>query len=485
MLVGLYTVRVKLDVLGIENYGIYNIVAGVMFMFTFLNVTMTNATQRFLNFYLGKSDIENARNSFSISFAIHLIMALIIVVLAETVGLWFFINYLVIPPERLNAALVVYQFSIALTVIELLLIPYKSVIFAYERMSFFSILSIIEALFKLLVVFLLQIILYDKLIVYSFLVFFVGIILFLVQKIYCNKNFEIARFRYCKDKELTRQLTGFSGWSVFGGISATCAFRVTDVLLNLFFGVLANAANGIATQVNIAVSSLVRNFQTAFIPQIYQSYSSKDNSYFINLIFSLSKVSFYLLFIFFLPLFINADFILNIWLKEVPNYAIIFTQLTLLHSLETTLAAPLITAINATGKIKKYQIIDSILIFTNLPLVFLFFYLGFAPYWLLTVRIGISFIALIWRIFFCARLVNFNAFNFILQVLLPVIVISAISCIFTLFIQSLFFGWQRVIISCFASTISIILLIYFIGINKQEKNIALKYIHSKLKRSSL
>lgn len=296
MLVSLYTVRVVLEVLGAEDYGIYNMVGGVVVLFTFLNTAMTSATQRFLNFALGQNDTEQARDVYSASLVIHALISVLVVVLAQAVGLWFFYNVLNIPPERQAAAFAVYQFSVAATVIGILQVPYRATIIAYEKMSFFAMLSIIEAGLRLGVVFLLPVILFDKLIVYAFLVCITGIVVLLMYKLYCNKTFETARFRYCRDKELFRQLLGFSGWSVFGGVASVSRDQGTNVLLNIFHGVTVNAAMGIATQINSAVYQFVSNFQTAFRPQIVKSYSAKEYDYFMQLIFRTAKASFCLLF---------------------------------------------------------------------------------------------------------------------------------------------------------------------------------------------
>ena len=470
VLVNLYAVRVVLEILGAENFGIYSVVGGIVMLFTFLNVAMTNATQRFLNFALGQNDTEQTRNVYSASLVIHALIAVLLIILAQTVGLWFFHNWLSIPSERHAAAFVVYQFSIAAMAIGVLQVPYRATIIAHEKMSFFAMLSIVEAVLRLGIVFLLPVIIFDKLISYAVLIFITGIIIFLIHKIYCNKVFEIAHFRYCKDKELFRQLLSFSGWSVFGGAADISRAQGANILVNVFHGVTVNAAMGIAMQINSAVYQFVVNFQTAFNPQIVKSYSVKDYDYFMRLIFRAAKVSFCLLFFFVLPLYINADFVLQVWLNNVPGYTVAFTQLLLLSSLVHVIAGPLWMSIQATGNIKKYQIIISCLIFANLPISLLFLWIGFSPVWVLITRIGLDVLMLIWRIFFLSGRINLPILGFFREVIFPVVIVAIVSYFMTVFVYNLFsYGWGRLIVSCIVSTISIGCLMYWVGLKKHEK----------------
>jgi O-antigen/teichoic acid export membrane protein len=301
-LLNLYTVRIVLNTLGTEDYGIYNVIGGIVVMFSFLNGAMTSATQRFLNYVLGESDIEQARDIFSISFVIHAMMALFIIILAETIGLWFFSTQINIPLDRKNAAAVIYQISIVTTGINILRVPYNATIIAYEKMSFFAVASAIENFLKLIGAFLLTVIIYDNLVAYAFFICIIGTVMFFIYKFYCNKKFETANFRYCNNIDIYRRLIKFSSWSVFGGIANVSSSHGTNLLINMFSTVTVNAAMGIATQINAAVYQFVANFQTAFNPQIIKSYANKNYDYFMWLIFTTSKISFFLLFFFTLPL---------------------------------------------------------------------------------------------------------------------------------------------------------------------------------------
>ena len=448
-------------------------------MFTFLNAAMTTATKRFLNYALGQNDTEQARNVYSISFIIHILIALLVVILAETIGLWFFYNLLNIPPDRQTAAFFVYQLSIIATVINILHVPYHATIIAYEKMSFFALLSIIESILKLGIVFLLPIIFFDILIVYAFLVCITGIAVFFIYKIYCNKTFEIAHFRYSKDKKLFWQLAGFSGWSIFGGFANVSRNHGINVLVNIFHGVTVNAAMGIAMQVNPAVYQFVSNFQTAFNPQIIKSYVAKNYDYFMRLLFQTSKASFFLLFFFVLPLYLNADFVLQLWLKNVPEYTVVFTRIILLVSLLEAISGPLWMSIQATGNIKKFQLIASCFTFANVPLSLMFLWLGFNPIWVLIIKVGLNILELCRRIFFVSRVFNFSVIDFLRRVIAPILIITGVSSVVTVFTSSFFVDWTKLILSCVVSTLCIGFLIYW-TLTTDEKCLIKKLINKKV-----
>jgi O-antigen/teichoic acid export membrane protein len=447
-------------------------------MFSFINGAMTSASQRFLNYMLGKKDIEQVRDIFSISFIIHTMMALFIIILSETIGLWFFCTQVNIPFDRQNAASIIYQISIATTGINILRVPYNATVIAYEKMSFFAIASIIENILKFIAAFLLTMILYDSLIVYAFLICIIGIIMFFIYKFYCNRNFETANFRYCNNTDIYRKLIRFSCWSVFGSIANVSSSHGTNLLINMFSTVTVNAAMGIATQINAAVYQFVGNFQTAFNPQIIKSYSNKDYDYFMGLIFKASKISFILLFFFALPLYINIEFVLEVWLKTIPDYTVIFTRLILLFSLVDAVSGPLWMSIQATGNIKKYQLMVSCFILANLPLSFLFLWLGYSPVWVLIIKVVLNVATHIWRMFFLQKHINLPVRGFLYDVIIPIIIISSISTVVTIYIYKQFSGLKSLIYSGGSSVICTAFLTYLFGINRQEKillrNIVLK-----------
>jgi O-antigen/teichoic acid export membrane protein len=481
MLLNFYTVRVILNALGAENYGIYNVVAGIVVMFSFLNGAMTSATQRFLNYVLGRNDIEQARDIFSISFVIHGMIALCILLLSETIGLWFFCTQLNIPLERRYAASVVYQISIATTGINIIRVPYNAAVIAHEKMSFLAMTGIIENILKFIAAFLLTVILYDSLIVYAFFIGIIGIIMFLIYKFYCNRNFEMANFRYCNNTDIYRKLIRFSGWSIFGGIANVSSSHGVNVLINMFSTVTVNAAMGIATQINAAVYQFVGNFQSAFNPQIIKSYSRKEYDYFMRLIFKTSKFSFILLFFFALPLYINIEFVLKVWLKNIPDYTIIFARLILIFSLIDALSGPLWMSVQATGNIKKYQLMVSCLIFANLPLSFLFLWLGYSPVCVLIIKVVLNAATHIWRMFFLQKHISLSATGFLYEVIIPIMIISGVSASVTIYVFKQFSGLKSLVYSGSISVICTAFLTYLVGINQHEKivlkNTALKMLN--------
>ena len=357
MAVTLYTSRVVLEVLGVEDFGIYNIVGGVVVLFSFINNAMATATQRFLNFELGRNDIKEVGRVFSMSMTAHISIALLVLLLAETIGLWFLLTQMNIPDGRMNAAVWCYQFSILTTCIQIIRVPYNACIIAYERMSFYAYISILEVILKLLIVFLLSIGGFDKLIFYSILMFLVTVAVCYAYKIVCNRNFNISRYSFFWDKILYKKLMSFSGWSLFGSAANVGAQQGSNILLNIFYGVALNTASGISNQVTHALYSFVSNFQMAFNPSLVKNYATQDYSILEKMILASSKFSFFLFFIVSIPLFLYTDFFLSIWLRDVPAYASEFTRLMILFLALDTLAAPFWITVQASGSIKKYQIV--------------------------------------------------------------------------------------------------------------------------------
>ena len=349
MAVTLYTSRVVLNVLGVEDFGIYNVVGGIVVMFSFLNGAMATSTQRFLSFSLGKNDQEQVARVFSMSMTTHISIALIVLLLAETFGLWIFYRYLNIPPERMGAAQWVYQLSVLTFCISIIRVPYNAGIIAYERMSFYAYISIVEVCLKLGMVILLQYLGSDKLILYALLMALTTGIVTFIYKLYCCKTFSVCRYHYFWDKHLYKELISFSGWSLFGSAANVGVQQGINILLNVFFGVVTNAALGIANQVSSAVSQLVGNFQTAFNPALVKSYASGDYSYFVRLIFQTSRFSYFLLFIIALPLYLCMPFVLKVWLDIVPEYTVVFCRWMLVFVLIDAVSAPLWIGCNYSG----------------------------------------------------------------------------------------------------------------------------------------
>ena len=416
MLVSLYTSRVILKALGVEHFGLYNVVGGVVVLFTFINNAMVTSTQRFLNFEIGRNDIEEAQKVFSASLNIHFLIAGIFLLLAETVGLWFLNQYIQIPDGRETAANWVYQFSVIVSILNIVRSPYNAAIIAHEHMSFYAYVSIIEVILKLAIVYMVYLFA-DRLIAYAFLMMLVTLIVLGAYYVFCRKKYQICKYRFEYDKKRYLSLASFSGWSLFGSLANMGASQGINIILNMFFGVAVNAAMGIANQVNAAVYQFVSSFQTAFNPQIIKSYAAGDRTYFISLIMNTSRYSFLLLFLLALPIYICCPEILSIWLGTVPEYAVEFCRLMLLFLLIDAVQGPLWVSAQATGKIKNYQILMSVLILLNLPITYVLLVFFKNPEIALIVRVAVNFITAVARVIYLNHLYDFPIWIYMKEVI--------------------------------------------------------------------
>ncbi len=482
--VTLYTSRVVLQVLGVEDFGVYNVVGGIVVLFTFVNNAMVTSTQRFLNYELGHGDSEVVRRVFSASVTIHLGIALLTFVLAETVGLWFLEHYIQYPADRGWAVTLTYQFTILSTCVNIVRTPYNAAIIAHERMSFYAYISVIEAVLRLLIVYLLALASWDRLIFYAFLMFVVPVLITVCYYLYCRWSFAVCLYRFFWDKGLYRSLLGFSGWSLFGGVANMGASQGLNILLNLFFGVTVNAAMGIANQVQAAVYSFVGNFQTAFNPQIVKSYASGDRGYFIDLIMRTSKYSYFLLFAISLPLYICCEEVLSLWLGEVPAYTASFCRLMIIFSLLDAIQGPLWVSVQATGKIRDYQILMSVMILSNLPFSYLFLQMGYVPEVVLVIRCMLNFFTLFVRLWYLRRLYDFPVWRYLREVVGRVIMVTAVVYpIVYLPLETMGFAWKIILLGM-VSLLMDGLAMYYLGLDREERKLLasqLKKIYEKYK----
>jgi O-antigen/teichoic acid export membrane protein len=478
MAVTLYTSRIVLSTLGFEDFGIYNVVGGFVTMFAFLNSAMASATQRFLSFEIGKRDFIQLCNVFSMSVNIHFIIAFVILLLAETIGLWFLSTQLTIPPERMVAAQWVYQFSIFTLMVNMMSVPYNAIIIAHERMNVFAGVSIVEVSLHLLIVFMLQWFGFDKLKLYAVLMFSVSLIIRLIYGIYCKYKFKESKFRFFWDKPLFKTLISYAGWNLWGNVASVIMGQGVNILLNIFFGPVVNAARGIAYQVKGAMGQFVGNFQIAMNPQIIKSYASGNSKYMNQLIFKGAKFSFFLLYALSFPVLIETQFILAIWLKTVPEYTIIFTQLVIITILIDCISGTLRTAAQASGRIKLYQGVVGGLLILNLPFSYIMLELGYNPEITLYIGIIISIIALICRLIILKKLIALEVTRFFIEVIMQSILVVTVSCILFFVInyfakQTLSNGYLKIILAIIVSVSTV----YFIGLDKNEK----KYISLMIK----
>lgn len=479
MAINLYTSRIVLKILGIEDFGIYNAVGGIVAMFGFLTSAMSISTQRYITYELGRNNIKQLNKIFNTSITIHAVISVIILILAETIGLWFLYNKMTIPTERLNAAFWTYQASIASTIILIMSVPYNATIIAHEKMSAFAYISVLEVALKLSIVYLLLIGNFDKLILYSILIFIVQFIIRIIYGQYCKKNFLETKIHLTKDKSLFKEMLSFASWNLWGNCAGIASTQGVNILLNIFFGPHINAARGIAVQVQSAVNQFASNFQTAINPQITKSYAQGDYNYMHNLIFSSSKFTFYLLLLLTLPLQIETKTILNFWLGTVPDYTEVFLRLILCVTIIDATANPLMISASATGKIKAYQSIVGSILFLIFPLSYLCLKLGANPESVFIIHLLICILAFIVRLFIVRSMIQLSLTEYVKKVILRIIFIAITATISTMGVKfflndNTFFNF---IILCFSSTIIIIALSYSIGLENNEK----KFITCKVK----
>ncbi len=481
MLVSLYTVRVVLNVLGAEDYGIYNVVAGVVTMFSFLSGAMATASQRYFSFDLGKGDNEHLKTTFSVTFQIYVLLAAVVILLAETVGLWFVNHKLVIPAERMVAANWIFQAAIISFLFTLITTPYMASIIAHENMNVYAYVSIVEAGLKLGIVFLLKVLPYDKLIVYGLLLAMVALINTSIYRFYCHKHYEECKFCFVKDGALFKEIISYSGWNLFGAGVGVAKNQLLNIILNLFFGPVVNAARGIASQVNSAVASFSQNFSTALRPQIIKTYAADQKDETMSLVFRGCKFTFFLMYIFSLPLFLEMDFVLRLWLKNPPEMAVIFTQLVLLDVVIDSISFPLMTLAQATGKIKLYQGVVGGLLLCNLPISYAVLKLGAPAYAVMVVAICITFTAFVVRLFIVKQLSGISVKGFFVHSFIPCMTIAACSSVVPVLIHVRFDDTVvRFVITVFVSVLCTCLSVLFIGMNKVERQTFVASIKNKL-----
>ena len=483
--VGLYVSRIVLQVLGVSDFGIYNVVGGVVVFFSFLQQALNSATYRFLTFSQGQGAPSGQNKVFCMSFNVHLLVALAILALSESIGLFLLNHYLVIPQERMLAANVAYQFSILSFVINVIRTPYNSSILAHERMDFYAYTSVFEALLKLLIVYLLYWVQVDKLIVYALLLSVVDIFLYLWYYLYCRKSFVECTLHRIWEKTMFSKMLKYSGWSLVVNATDVSVSQCLVFFFNVFFGVVANAAFGIANQVTGKVGMLVVNFTQAFNPQIIKSYARNDRSYFLNLIYSTSKLSYYLMFIVCVPLLFNIDFVLNLWLVEVPENTATFIFYIFLFALVDAYSAPLWTAAHATGNIKNHQLIMSSIKIMCIPLAYLLFKHGCDAWTALSLKAGLNVICSIVRPLYMKRLISLPLKVYCRSVFLPVSLVTVLSLPFPLYLTTLFEdGWVKLFVTSAASVIVTLCVMMIGGLSAKERNMALQMLHIRHRRNT-
>lgn len=479
MVVSLYTSRVILNALGVEDFGIYNVVGGVVAMFTVISGSLSAAISRFITYELGKGDQSKLNRIFSASVTIQLLLSLIIVVLIESVGVWFLNAKMTIPEDRMAAANWVLQFSIITFVINLISVPYNASIIAHEKMSAFAYISILEAVCKLAIAFLIIVSPIDKLIFYAILMCAVSVIVRFTYGHYCKKHFAECNYHFHWDKEILKKMFGFAGWNFIGASSAVLRDQGGNIVINLFYGPSVNAARGIASQVNSAVMGFVTNFMTALNPQITKSYASGDREYMMTLVYQGARLSFYMLLLLSLPILVNTHYILVIWLKLVPEHAVLFVQLILIFAMSESISNPLITAMLATGKIRNYQIVVGGLQMLNLPISYICLRLGAMPESVLIVAIVISQCCLAARLYMLRGLIGLSSIMYLKKVYFNVVMVTVVSVILpSLLAHSMSESFISFVFLSLVAIASAALTEFFIGCNKKERAFIVNKVRS-------
>lgn len=477
MVVSLYTSRVVLATLGIEDYGIYNVVGGFIGMFAFLNGAMSGCTQRFITIALGKGDEQNLKRVFSTCVITHGMIAIAVFLLAESIGLWFVLEKLVIPESRMATAIIVYQCSIVSTIVMIMSFPYNADIIAHEKMSAFAYISIFEAFANLGIVYLLHIVNADKLALYAVLLMLVKISVIMVYRIYCKRHFFESAFRWLFDKMLLKEMLAFTSWNLFGGIAGTLMGQGINVLLNLFFGPAVNAARGVAVQVQSAVQLFSTNFQTALNPQMMKSYAAGELQIMHILLFRSAKFTFMLLLCLMLPLMLEIDTVLGLWLKEVPKYTNIFVCLMLCISMVDAISNPFMTASAATGRVKVYQSVVGGILLMIVPLAYIPLKLGAEPYTVFIVHLTIAIIAFVTRIFIIRNLIDLSIKEYLINAIIPCLKVALPSISISLAIKMVL--PNELIYSIIVGIITLIIVSitsYLFGLTNNERNFVLSKV---------
>lgn len=484
--ISLYTTRVVLNVLGVIDYGIYNVVCGFVSMFAFINNSLSNGTQRFYNYNKGQRGADKIPLVYTSSLLIQVFIAIIIVLLLETFGLWYLNNKMIIPEDRMLAAFWIYQFSVLSLAFVVLQVPYTAAVLAFERMDYYAIVSILDVLLKLAIVLALPHIKADQLIFYGLFTLLVSITDFVMYYAYSKKHFS-EKLHIIKIREWTtfKDISSFSGWNVFGTFAYMLKDQGLNILLNAFFGPVVNAAKGVAMQVNSALQGFSSNIVAAIRPQLVESYSAGNHSRVTNLMFSMSRLTFIMLFTLSLPVMIELNYMLKIWLSgEIPEYTMIFTELVLINMIISSMNTPLSQVVHATGKMKVYQVGTSIIICSILPISWVFLKMGYSPVPTFIVSIIVSIINQGVCLFLLRRIFPFSIRLYTYKVIVPCVVVSSLSLIIPLLITR--FVEASFIRFCINTILTVVItcgLSYLVIMTKDEKNLVLGFLNRIIKRN--
>jgi len=483
MLISLYTSRVILDALGVEDYGIYNVVGGFVSMFALISAALTSACSRFLNFELGKGDPERQNVVFSTAVTIQWGLAILVAVLSEAIGVWYVNNVMVLPPERLTAANWCFQFSVFNFCMNLITVPYNASIIAHERMKAFAYVSIYQGLAVLAISFLVSWLPLDRLIFYAFMLLVVQFSVRYAYQVYCRRNFQECIYVRVFDKPLFKHMLSYSVWHLVGNGASILKGHGVNIVLNFFFGPTVNAARAIANQVDSAVNQFASSFMMAMNPQITQSYARGELRSMFQLVNRGSRFSFYLIFLLALPLIINTDYILHLWLKEIPDHTVPFIQLTLVSMIISSVSKSLMTAQNATGNVRNYQLIVGGILLLNLPFSYLLLSFGMMPEIVVVVAIVVEILAFLARMYmipFTIREFQPRLFlrDVILKCCIVVLLAAPIPTLVYIYLPENFYTFILNVCLCILCSA---VVIYYVGCNVNERAMLLSAVN-KIKK---
>lgn len=470
MVVSIYTSRLVLEALGVSDYGIYNVVGGVVAFLGFLNSSMSNAVQRFLSFELGKDNLVAVNRVFNISLLVHWGIAFLFLVVLECFGPWFVENYLNMPVGRQPIAQWVLQFSIFTSFFTIIQVPYNAIIIAKEEMDIYAYIGILEAVMKIGIVCLLYVSAFDKLGLYAFLQMLVTIVVLLLTIFYSRYKFAEAKFHFVFDKQILKSVSGFAAWNLIGEFSWVMTGQGVNIIMNMFCGPVVNAARGISDQVNAAVMRFINNFQIAMNPQVIKTYSANQLSDMSKLVNRGSRYSFFLLLLLSLPLILEMNYVLDLWLVEVPEYAVAFCRLILIYSLVSIVTNLFTQVIRATGKIRNYQVVTAAVQLMNFPLSYWILSCGYSPISTIVIAIVIQIIIGLVRLYFVNRMVGYSIVGFFKDCVIPICKVSFLGTIIPfLIVIYLNEGAFRFALVSFFAILSVLSCSFVFGMGKTEQ----------------
>ena len=483
MIISLFTARIVLSTLGDVDYGIFNVVTGCVAMFTFLNGALSGSASRFLTYELGAGNAQRLRNTFSATLVVHVLLAVVIVILCETIGLWFLEKKLIIPPDRMYGARCAYQISILMIVVSLIQVPFGALIIAHEKMDIYAYMSFFDIGIRLALIYFLQLIPGDKLILWSWMLLIVTILYTGIYVIYSLRHFSEAHFKFHRETPLYKRLLSYAWWDLIGNISGMLQGQGINMLLNMFFGPIVNAARGISYQVQGTLNQFASNFTLASKPQIIKLYAAGQIKEMMRLVALSGCIAFYLSWLFTLPLSLELKYVLGLWLGTYPDYTISFTLITLMMGLVVSIKSSRVSAIHATGQIKLTNITVGLILCSAFPLAYVALKLGYGPDSALIVSVVMTFLAELVAIFVLRKYIVFSVVEYFMNVYMRCFAVAAVSTILPWIIhEHMPEGFLRLVVVTAVSVVCVAITVFLIGIDKQTRNSVIATLRGKLKR---